>query len=111
MSWKFLDHETKSFKDEFNVPTIGYDVSDLTRIVEPLVSIHNRELQDKWTAFCVKMDNIINKHQGSGMFQRVGVNEKFEKVVDKALEVIQSAQHDPDGSYKSIIEEIEASDL
>ena len=111
MGWKFLDHEIKSFKDEFNIPSAGYNGFDLMQPVEPLASVQNKELQSKWTAFCVKLDTIVQKHQGFGMFQRVDITEKFEKVVDKALEVIKTGQHDPDGSYKSMIEEIEASNL
>ena len=105
MGWKFLDNEIKTFKDEHDISSKEYDPSNTTGFARPYMTVHdyNRNLQQKWIAFCVKMDNIVRKHQESGMFERI-------EVVDKALEAMRSAQHDPEDNYNSIIQEMEAAD-
>ena len=49
--------------------------------------------------YCTKAPRFLE----SGMFERI-------EVVDKALEAMRTAQHDPEDNYKSIIQEMEAAD-
>ena len=105
MGWKFLDNEIKAFKDEHDISSKEYDPSNPAGFSRPYFAVHdyNRNLQQKWTAFQVRMDNIVRTHQESGMFERI-------EVVDKALEAMKTPQNESEGNYKSIIEEIEATD-
>ena len=105
MGWEFLDNEIKVLKDEHDIAAKEYDPPNPVGFSRPHITVHdyNRDLQRKWVAFQVRMDNIVRTHQESGMFERI-------EVVDKALEAMKTPQNESEGNYKSTIEGMEAAD-
>ena len=93
MGWKFLDNEIKTFKDEHDISSKEYDPPNPAGFARPYITVHdyNRNLQQKWIAFSARMDNIVRKHQESGMFERI-------EVVGKALEAMKTPQNESEGN-------------
>ena len=53
-----------------------------------------RDVQNKWSVFCSKLDRTLQKHQGLGMFQKIKQRKKINELIDKAIEVIETNKND-----------------
>ena len=91
---EFLDYEIKSFNEEEDIFVSEFS---MYRAEDgPFTIGQFREVQYKWSVFCLKLDKTLQKHHGLGMFQKVKQRKKIDDLIDKAIEVIETNKNGSD---------------
>ena len=77
--WEIIDNEIESFTDENNDDLLDYERPPFFDHTRPRI-FQNRDFQNKWTALCIRMEDVIDKYHALGMFQKIKIKSKRGKI-------------------------------
>ena len=77
--WEIINNEIESFKDKISDEFLDYELPPLFDHTKPRI-FQNRECQNVWTAFCIRMEDVIGKYHPLGMFQKIKLKNKRSKI-------------------------------